>query len=562
MNSKFKPNPNQNNAVKFGLTHNKNIFSSVYSRVIMIIISLAIILFVSYSIIFRSVNEQYLNAVIHQNGNNTGAIVESALYHSMLRNDKTELINTLDIINTLGGIDEVNLYDQNDSLVHSSYSMNATHNNDPNCLHCHPSIHSMFPNNEINYRIIEKESACSMYQRDNNQRYLLIRNPIMNESSCYTSQCHVHSAQETLLGSLIIKVPLDKYDKAVKKSNLRYFGLSIIVTLLLSSFLFLFAKKHIKRPMHNLVEASRAVAGGDLNKRLTIRSSQLNDMQVVSLAFNNMLDNLQRANTELENWSKQLEYKAQKKSEELSAVQNELIQIERIASLGKLSASVAHELNNPLSGILVYTKLVQKQLSNPDLDQSKKVAMLKHLKIIEFETKRCGEIVKGLLDFSKKDQTDHLPCHLHEILASTYELMKHPTKIANISFITHFKATNDKIMCSPNQLKQACLAMLVNSTEAMANHTSGEIVIKTSNPDELSILLEIIDNGNGISEENLPHVFEPFFSTKHEASGIGLGLAIVHGIVQSHNGSIQIYSETGKGTNMSVKIPLMKTKAN
>jgi two-component system, NtrC family, sensor kinase len=106
--------------------------------------------------------------------------------------------------------------------------------------------------------------------------------------------------------------------------------------------------------------------------------------------------------------------------------QNELIHIERIASLGKLSSSVAHELNNPLSGILVYTKLIHKQLSNPELYASKRESMLKHLKLIENETKRCGDIVKGLLDFSRKEQQDFETKHLHEILQETYELMTHP----------------------------------------------------------------------------------------------------------------------------------------
>ena len=127
-------------------------------------------------------------------------------------------------------------------------------------------------------------------------------------------------------------------------------------------------------------------------------------MRKVSQAFNNMLDNINAATEELQNWSQQLEYKVQKKTEELSEAQKELIHVERIASLGKLSSSVAHEINNPLSGILVYSKLIYKQLDNPDFYHSKKDTILKNLKLIETETKRCGDIVKGLLDFSRKDR--------------------------------------------------------------------------------------------------------------------------------------------------------------
>jgi len=269
-----------------------------------------------------------------------------------------------------------------------------------------------------------------------------------------------------------------------------------------------------------------------------------------------MLDNLQSATEELQNWSQQLEYKVQKKTEELGAAQNELIHIERIASLGKLSSSVAHEINNPLSGILIYTKLIYKQLSDPDLYASKKDSILRHLKLIENETKRCGEIVKGLLDFSRKEQEDFESKHLHKILQETYDLMTHPIKIANISFLTDFSAKSDLIFCSPNQIKQACVAILVNASEAVLDN--GEIIISTKNPDADTVRIEITDNGIGIPVDDIPHIFEPFFSTKHDTSGIGLGLAIVHGIVKSHNGKIEVKSELARGTTISISLPIIR----
>lgn len=530
--------------------------SSIYSRVVIIIAVLSALLLGTYIIIFRTVNERFLQTLIHQNGNNIGSIVEGALYHSMLRNDKTELYNTLDIINNLSGIDEVNLYDHTDYLVYSSYSPTAEHFNDPDCMNCHEALENLFPGEKKSYRIIDIESACSMYMLENEQRYLLIRNPILNEPSCYTADCHAHLPEERILGSLIIKMPLGQYDSSVKESSNRYFIFAIVITFLITSFLVFFTQKNIKQPLNALINASMQVAHGKTSTRLSISPNDLDDIKLVSQTFNQMLDKLQSANIELENWSRQLEYKVQKKSEELSSVQNELIQIERIASLGKLSASVAHELNNPLSGILVYTKLVYKQLSNPKLDDEKKRNILNKLKIIESETKRCGDIVKGLLDFSRKDDSNHEVCHLHDILNSTHELMKHPMKIANISFHTHFTASKDSIRCSPNQIKQACIAMIVNASEAMQANSNGEITLHTFNSDTDTICLSIIDNGKGIDQENLPHIFEPFFSTKHEASGIGLGLAIVHGIITSHKAKIDVTSEPGKGTSFHIYFPL------
>jgi two-component system, NtrC family, sensor kinase len=530
--------------------------SSIYSRVVYIITISSLILFVLFGIIFRSVYEQYLNTVIRQSGNNIGSIVEGSLYHSMLENDKGALQSTLDIINTMSGIDDVNMYDNKDSLVYTSFSSETSSHSNPNCLNCHVNIKSMFPRKEKSYRIINVKSECNMNQNDNNHRHLLIRSPILNEKSCFTASCHAHPENEEVLGSLIIKLPLADLDNAVKKSSAEFYLLAIFITLLLVMVLIFFTRKKIKNPLNDIIKASLAVSDGNKNTRLEIRPNQLDDMRMVSQAFNDMLDSLQKATEELQNWSQQLEYKVQKKSEELGAAQHELIQIERIASLGKLSSSVAHEINNPLSGILVYTKLIYKQLSNPELSASKKDSILRHLKLIENETKRCGDIVKGLLDFSRRDQDDFETRHLNDIMQETYELMTHPITIANNGFLKDFSAKSDLINCSPNQIKQACVAILVNAVEAVREN--GEIIISTKNTDTDTIRIEISDNGIGIPEDDVTHIFEPFFSTKHDTSGIGLGLAIVHGIIKSHNGKIEVKSELGKGTTISITLPLIR----
>ncbi len=530
--------------------------SSIYSRVVFIIIILSFFLFVSFGIIFKSVNEGYMKSVIHQRGTNAALLVRSALYQSMLENNTESLQNTLEVINRMSGVDEVNVYNRKEELAYSSFPTNQKGHSNPNCLECHTSIKSMFPNQNSFYRVIEVNSECEMYQNDNIHRHLLINSPIENERSCYTSSCHAHNKSEKILGSLIIKVPLNDLDATIEKSSKDFYILATVTTILLLGFLILFTRRNIKSPLKELIRASDSVSKGDRDTRLQIKPNQLDDMRLVSEAFNHMLDNLQEANSELHNWSQQLEYKVRIKSEELSQAQNELINIERIASLGKLSLSVAHEINNPLSGILIYTKLVHKQLLNQNIDADKKESILKHLKMIESETKRCGEIVKGLLDFSRKDKNFFENKHLHEILYETSELMNHSMKIAKISFITDFAAHSDLIYCSPNQIKQACIAILVNASDAVSEN--GEIVFRTYNQDNENITIEITDNGIGISKEDIPHIFEPFFSTKHNEKGTGLGLPIVHGIIQSHDGKISVKSESGKGTSISLSLPLKK----
>ncbi|MEZ5083623.1 MAG: ATP-binding protein [Bacteroidales bacterium] len=528
--------------------------SSIYSRVVYIITILSVILFLSFGVIFRSVYEEYLNTVIRQSGNNVGSIVEGALYHSMLTNDKGALQSTLDIINTMSGIDQVNMYDNKDSLVYSTFTFDTTCQSNPDCKSCHPNIGSMFSDDEKTYRIIDQKSACCMNSDGNGHRHLLIRSPILNEKSCYVSACHAHQESDKVLGSLVIKIPLEDLDMAVTNSSTDFFLLATFTTLLLVFFLIGFTRRNIKKPLNAIILASEAVSKGDRSKRLEINPGLLDDMRMVSLAFNNMLDNLDSANNELENWSHQLEYKVQRKSEELSEIQNELIHVEKIASLGKLSSSVAHEINNPLSGVLTYTKLVHKQLNKVDMDEATKESILKYLVVIERETKRCGDIVKGLLDFSRKDQQHFEQKHFHQILRETYNLMAHQMKMSEINFYSEFSAASDLIFCSENQIKQACVAILVNASEAIGEN--GEVVMRTKNTDPNHIQLSISDNGVGIAPEDIPHIFEPFFSAKQKTSGIGLGLAIVHGIVQSHKGKIEVDSELGKQTTITITLPL------
>jgi two-component system NtrC family sensor kinase len=530
--------------------------SSIYGRVVFITTISLFFLFVAFGVIFRSVNENYMKSVISENGNNIGHLVEGALYQSMMENDQTSLQRMLDQINAMAGIDNVSMYDNKNNLAYTSILNDSTNHSDPDCKSCHEDLDQMFSPDKKSYRIVDADSECVMNPKNRNVRNLLIKSPILNTPSCSSAACHAHNPDEKVLGSLIIKMPLQGLDNALKESTTDYFLLASVLTVFLIIFLIYFTNKRIKSPLNEIILASEAVTKGDKSKRLQIKPHQLSDMRMVSHAFNEMLDNLQSATLELENWSQQLEYKVQKKTEELGQAHNELMNIERIASLGKLSLSVAHEINNPLSGILVYAKLIQKQLNNPYLDEEKKNSMLKHLKLIESETKRCGDIVKGLLDFSRKDQNGFEPKHLHEILSNTFELMSHSMKIADIHFIPDFAAKNDMIFCSPNQIKQVCLAILVNAREAVSEN--GEIVVHTANPDENHVKIEFTDNGVGIAKEDIPHIFEPFFSTKEKTTGIGLGLSIVHGIVQNHKGRTEVQSEQGKGTTIAVILPLLK----
>lgn len=529
---------------------------TIYGQVVITITIMSIVLFLAFGIIFRSVNESYLDKEVRRSGSNISSIVEGALYHSMLTNDRGALVNTLDVINSLPGIEDVNMYDGNDEVVYSAFSDDPVGHNNPNCKECHPDLNLMLPRMEKSFTIINLRSDCEMSMQNQDYRLLMIKAPILNQPSCSTASCHAHSGTEQVLGSFVIRIPLRDFDHAIQLSSRNFFVLAACTTLLLAAFLMFFTRKNINRPLNAIISASDAVSKGDISSRLELESSRLIDIQLVSKAFNKMLDNLQKANKELQEWSSQLEDKVEKKSKEVLEMQKELMHVERIASLGKLSSSVAHEINNPLSGVLTYTKLVQKQLQNVKLNVEVKGPMLKYLKVIEDETKRCGDIVKGLLDFSRKDQSDFKKLHLNKVLEEAYGLMEHQMKISGIIFRKEFSAKTDIVNCADNHIKQASIAILLNAYEAVGEH--GEIEFRTFNPDEEHIAILVKDNGTGISPEDLPHVFEPFFSAKEKVSGIGLGLAIVHGIIKNHNGNVEISSQPGKGTVVEIILPVAR----
>ena len=267
--------------------------SSIYGRVVLVITILSVFLFVSFSLIFRSVNEEYLNTVIRQSGNNIGSIVEGALYHSMLENDKSSLQYTLDVINTLPGIDEVNMYDSDDELVYSSIASDTNNNHsNPNCVSCHNNIRSMFPDKGKSYKILDVDNDCKMIQNDNSGRHLLIKSPILNEKSCYLSSCHAHKATDNLLGSLVIKIPLNDLDAAVAKSSTEFFLLAIFTTLFLFLFLIFFTSKRIKDPLNALIKVSIAVANGDKSTRVEIKPNHEYIKHLIELAKTFYYENL------------------------------------------------------------------------------------------------------------------------------------------------------------------------------------------------------------------------------------------------------------------------------
>jgi two-component system NtrC family sensor kinase len=237
-----------------------------------------------------------------------------------------------------------------------------------------------------------------------------------------------------------------------------------------------------------------------------------------------------------------------------------------MASLGNLSSSVAHELNNPLEGILTFAKLLHKRIGKTSLPQETITTFQEELKLIADEAQRCGTIVKNLLVFSRHRGVEFQTVRFREILARCALLVNHHAEMNGVTI--HTTCTeDDEVECDPGQVQQVLLALMVNAVEAMApgpDRTSGGTLTVDVSRDRAggALVIRVSDTGTGISDEDRPHIFEPFFTTKSEGKGVGLGLAISYGIIQRHHGSIEVESSIGQGTVFVITLPVRPPRDN
>lgn len=240
--------------------------------------------------------------------------------------------------------------------------------------------------------------------------------------------------------------------------------------------------------------------------------------------------------------------------QKLKEAQEQVIRTEKLASLGKLAATVAHEINNPLAAVLTYTRLMMKLISRGRFTQERLEDVARYLTIMESETARCGEIVKNLLAFSRQPKITVEASSIEELIEKTLPLISHDLEMKNIQLVKEIEPDLPKIKCSSRHIQQALLNLLSNASEAMPEGGTLTVTAKRSKIDGF-VEAVISDTGCGISEEDLKNIFEPFFTTKEEGRGVGLGLSVVHGIITRHNGSIEIESKPDEGSTFKVRLP-------
>jgi two-component system NtrC family sensor kinase len=336
----------------------------------------------------------------------------------------------------------------------------------------------------------------------------------------------------------------------IDTTNRVIFGFAVIaiVCVVLLLVILYFSTTQIINPLQKMVVATQKIAKGDLTHKLNVKSrDEIGDL---AQSFDKMTEELRIANHKLIDWGKTLEKKVEERTEEIRKMQSHLIQQEKLASLGKLAAGIAHEINNPLGGILIYSHLLLEEADKGGPEQE-------NLKKIVKETTRCKDIVKSLLQFARPRDPEMIQTDVNEILENSLSIMERQALFQNIELKKKYSNDLPKIVADSTQLQQVFMNIILNGAEAMDGN--GKFTIKTSlGRDKKNIHIEFNDTGHGINEEDKKRLFEPFFTTKEVGKGTGLGLAISYSIIQKHKGTIKVKSEVGKGSTFTVVIPIKR----
>ena len=243
--------------------------------------------------------------------------------------------------------------------------------------------------------------------------------------------------------------------------------------------------------------------------------------------------------------------------EQQFADQARLLQQHKMISLGRLAASVVHEINNPLAGILNYLRLMIKIMNRGALGQESLEKFKRYLNVVEGETGRCSKIVSNLLSFSRKSSLEFSEVNIHELLEKCIMLSQHKLSLQNIHIKTEINKQAPQVWGDFHQIQQCIINLVFNAIDAMPD--GGTLTLESSfSRDKGLVEITVGDTGFGIGREDLPHIFEPFYSTKTEGEGLGLGLSTVYGIIDRHKGTISVDSELGKGTVFTIKLPVGK----
>jgi two-component system NtrC family sensor kinase len=521
-----------------------------------LVVALTVAVFLFTFMVIRNNREELLGETISHAAQLSEVITKSTRF-AMLRNQPSYIDKIIQDVGAQNDIDRVRILSKDGEVIYSSHAEEIGSLLDQeaeSCLGCHLDKKSMEESPMV--------GRPRFFTNGNGRRMLGTTAVIRNEPTCSDAACHAHPADKSVLGVLDIVFPLEQIDETIQENTITIVSLSLGFVVLAAILVSLLVQRVVYAPLDDLKKGAVRLADGDLEHPIPVRSGD--ELGQLAESFNTMTAALHRSRGELEEWGHTLEQKVEDATRELHAAQAEAARGEKLASVGLLAAGIAHELNNPLTGVLTFSHLVRKEMpdGSPEADD---------LDLVIQETKRCAAIIRRLLDFAREKTPEKSYSDINRLVEETTQLIGQSAHVADIEILTDLDPQLPAVWIDEDLVKQVIMNMLVNAQHAIV--AAGSINVRTrvrhdrqgadadSGPVPM-VEISIRDTGCGISEENLQRIFDPFFTTKGVGKGTGLGLSVSHGTIEAHGGLIEVESTMGVGTEFRIYLPLAGNDKN
>jgi two-component system NtrC family sensor kinase len=530
------------------------------------LVSVAVLAFV----LIRAQREQVLNEVVHGSESVSEAILLS-LDHDMRQNRRERIQELVETLGRHDNIERIRLFNKDGRISYSSLPAEVGRSVDAEseaCVHCHGG-------RAVPVSDLDPRNRSRLYTNGDGTRLLGTIHVIRNQPGCQGARCHVSAAEQKVLGVLDVSTSLEPAWARLGTATRNAVLLSLAAVALITGTLILMIRRSVRRPLNLMAAATRHVAAGEGPSRaaagdpsLAIPPGSAREIQILAESFNEMLESLASSNQRLEEWAGSLQQNVAAKARELAEARTQIVQAEKLSSVGLVAAGIAHELNSPLMAILTFAHLVKGSLP-PDSQAQEDVRM------IERETNRCAAIIRQLLDFSRKQsqEPEKHPCQVAAVLDGALDLLKVEVQTADVAVTVAVDEELAPVEANEAQLMQVFVNLVMNALQAMpgggALDVTADLVERSAYaaaglpPHTGGELVRIVvrDTGTGIARENLPRVFDPFFTTKPVGKGSGLGLSVSLGIVRGFGGTILVDSDGSSWTEFTVLLPVCEQPA-
>lgn len=501
--------------------------------------------------LFLKQRQEDLQSVVASHVTQIADVVVASTRYAMLLNQRDIAEKIIEDIGKQKGIARLRVISKDGTVIHSNRKAEVGFSigqQDEPCIRCHQTSQPL--------KQVSDEKRWDIFESKAGHRVLTSMHAIRNEPTCSSASCHEHPADQSVLGIVDIAYSLKEIDQSMNEHVVQVVGLAFVFIFLLSGSVGYLLQRMIYLPLKDLEAGAGKISAGQLDQTIPVRSAD--EFGRLAGSFNQMTAALAQSRSELNGFIQGLEAKVEERTKELLAARAEVAQGEKLASIGVLAAGIAHELNNPLTGVLTFTSLMRKKAPDGSEDAA-------DLDLVIGETKRCASIIRRLLDFAREKVPVKGFFNLNQVIADTVHFVERPASLQQIEITCDLDPALPPVWGDADLLKQVVMNLLVNAQQAIEGR--GKITVQSrtrtsTNPGDPEVSpthmieLAITDTGCGIPAANLQRIFDPFFTSKEVGKGTGLGLSVSYGIVKAHGGKISVESVVGAGTTFRVELPI------